>query len=215
VDVLRDNAGILLDAFGMTLRLLAIAGLVALLLGTVLASFRVSAVAPLRAVGTAYVTLFRNTPLLVLFLLVYYGLPELDIRPSPFWKATIALSLYTAAFVTEAVRSGINSVALGQAEAARSLGMGFGLTLRQVVLPQAVRAVLPPLASILIALTKNTSLVAGFGLADATFRMRGLINNNPQDLYWIFGGVALGYVLIVAVISLTSQLLERRVAVAR
>lgn len=215
MDALRDNAGILLDAFGMTLRLLALSGLLAFVLGTALASFRVSAVAPLRAVGTAYVTVFRNTPLLVLFLLVYYGLPELDVRPSPFWKATIALTLYTAAFVTEAVRSGINSVALGQAEAARSLGMGFGLTLGQVVLPQAFRAVIPPLASILIALTKNTSLVAGFGLADATFRMRGLINNNPQDLYWIFGGVALGYVLIVAVISLAGQVLERRVAVAR
>jgi glutamate transport system permease protein len=93
--------------------------------------------------------------------------------------------------------------------------MGFGQTLRIVVLPQAFRAVIPPVASVLIALTKNTSLVAGFGIADATFRMRGLINNNTSDAYYIFGGIALGYVLIVAVISLTAQGLERSVAAAR
>ena len=148
-----------------------------------LGSFRVSAVPALRAVGTAYVTVFRNTPLLVVFVLIYYGLPELEIRPSVFWRSTLALSLYTSAFVCEAVRSGVNAVAAGQAEAARSIGMGFGQTLRIVVLPQAFRAVIPPLANVLIALAKNTSLVAAFGVADLTFRMRGLINDNPGDVY--------------------------------
>jgi glutamate transport system permease protein len=175
----------------------------------------VSAVPALRAVGTAYVTVFRNTPLLVVFLLVYYGLPELDIRPPQFWKAAIALSLYTSAFICEAVRSGVNAVPPGQAEAARSVGMGFGQTLRLVVLPQAFRAVIPPIANVLIALAKNTSLVAGFGIADATFRMRGLINNHPGDVYVIFGGIALGYVLIVAVISLAARGLERTASAAR
>jgi glutamate transport system permease protein len=103
----------------------------------------------------------------------------------------------------------------GQAEAARSVGMGFGQSLRLIVLPQAFRAVIPPLASVFIALAKNTSLVAGFGIADATYRMRGLINNNPGDVYAIFVGVALGYVLIVAVISLAARGLERQLEVAR
>ena len=174
-----------------------------------------SAVPALRGLGTAYVTIFRNTPLLVVFLLIYYGLPELEIRPSVFWRSTLALSLYTAAFVCEAVRSGVNAVAPGQAEAARSIGMGFGQTLRIVVLPQAFRAVIPPLANVFIALAKNTSLVAIFGIADATFRMRGLINDHADDAYTIFVGIALGYVLIVAVISLTARGLERALAVAR
>ncbi len=215
MDVLWDNRQLLADAFGQTLALLAVAGLISLVWGTVLGSFRVSAVPALRAVGTAYVTVFRNTPLLVVFVLIYYGLPELEIRPSVFWRSTLALSLYTSAFVCEAVRSGVNAVAAGQAEAARSIGMGFGQTLRIVVLPQAFRAVIPPLANVFIALAKNTSLVAAFGVADLTFRMRGLINDNPGDVYAIFGGIALCYVLIVAAISLTARGLERSVAVAR
>jgi glutamate transport system permease protein len=215
MDVLWDNRQLLLEAFGQTLALLGVSGLIAVVLGTLLGSFRVSAVPALRAVGTAYVTVFRNTPLLVVFLLVYYGLPELEIRPPQFWRASLALSLYTTAFVCEAIRAGVNAVPSGQAEAARSVGMGFGQTLRLVVLPQAFRAVIPPLVSVLIALAKNTSLVAGFGIADATFRMRGLINNHPADVYWIFGGIAFGYVLIVAVLSLAARGLERSVAVAR
>lgn len=215
MDVLWDSRQLLLDAFGQTLALLGVSGLIALAWGTVLGSFRVSAVPALRALGTAYITFFRNTPLLVVFLLIYYGLPELEIRPSVFWRSTLALSLYTSAFVCEAVRSGVNAVAPGQAEAARSIGMGFGQTLRIVVLPQAFRAVIPPLASVLIALAKNTSLVAVFGIADATFRMRGLINDNADLAYVIFGGIALGYVLIVAAISLAARGLERALAVAR
>ena len=209
MDALWENRQLVLEGFGQTLTLLAAAGLTALVLGTVLGSFRVSPVPALRAVGTAYVTCFRNSPLVVLFLLVYFGLPELDVRPSQFWRATIALALYTSAFVCEAVRSGINAVSSGQTEAARSVGMGFGQVLRLVVLPQAFRAVVPPLASVFIALTKNTSLVAGFGIADATFRMRGLINDNPGDVYLIFVGIAGGYILIVAAISVVARFLER------
>jgi len=209
MDVLWENRDLVLSGFGQTLLLLVVSGSLALAIGTVLGSFRVSAVPALRATGTAYVTVFRNTPLLVVFLLTYYGLPELGIQAPQFWRATFALTLYTAAFVCEAVRSGVNAVQPGQAEAARSIGMGFSQSLRIVVLPQAFRAVIPPLASVLIALTKNTSLVAVFGIADATFRMRGLINNHPGDVYAIFGGIALGYVLIVAVISLAAHGLER------
>jgi glutamate transport system permease protein len=215
MDVVWENRQLILEGFGQTLALLAVAGSIALVAGTVLGSFRVSAVPALRAVGTAYVTVFRNTPLLVVFILVYYGLPELGIQLPVFWRATLALALYTTAFVCEAIRSGVNAVAPGQAEAARSIGMGFGQTLRIVVLPQAFRAVIPPLASVLIALAKNTSLVQGFGIADATFRMKGLINNYPGDVYAIFGTIALGYVLIVAVLSLVARNLERRVAAGR
>lgn len=190
--------------------------LFATLIGIVLAGMRVSPITPLRAFGTSYVNLFRNTPLVVLFLIAVVGLPELGIlRGSFFWRAVVALSVYTAAFVCECLRSGINTVDPGQAEAARSIGMDFGKSLRIVVLPQAFRAVIPPLASVYIALTKNTSVAYAFGVTEATYQLSNLIRDFPGSLYYNFIGISLGYILIVAVISLTASSLERRWAVAR
>ena len=114
----------------------------------------------LRRAAVGYVTLFRNTPLLVLIILTYYGLPEIGIDFGFFVMITMAMGVYTAAFVAECIRSGVNGIGLGQAEAARSIGMPFGMTMTQVILPQAFRFVVPPLASVFIALTKNTSLAA-------------------------------------------------------
>ena len=127
---------------------------------------------------------------------------------------TMAMGLYTAAFVTEAIRSGINGIGLGQAEAARSLGMPFSLTMTQVVLPQAFRLTVPPLASVMIALTKNTSLAAVFGIAEATFRMKGLSNDYASERVVIFAGIALGYILIVELISFGANRFEKAWRVA-
>lgn len=213
--VLIEQLDVILDGFVQTLALLGVSAGIALVVGTVLAAMRVSPIRALNAFGAGYIFIFRNTPLLIIFILCLYGLPTLDIRPSFFAKAVIALSVYTAAFICEALRSGINAVSSGQAEAARSVGMTFTQTLNVVVLPQAFRTAIAPLASVLIALTKNTSLAAGFGIAEATFRMRGLGNNFPADLFWIFFGISLGYVLIVAVISGASNVMERRLRVRR
>jgi glutamate transport system permease protein len=210
VDVLRDNADLLLSGFWVTLQLVVVAGALSLVWGTVLAAMRVGPVAVLNRAGAAYVTIFRNTPLLVLLLLIFFGLPKLGILPGVFWLNVLALTVYTSSFVCEALRSGVNSIPLGQAEASRAIGLGFGQTLSQVILPQSFRAVVAPLASVLIALTKNTSLVSIFGLPDATARMKGLLNDHAADLVWIFLGVAIGYVVIVEVISLVAGLLERR-----
>jgi glutamate transport system permease protein len=215
MDVFVSNWRDVLDGFWTTLQLFVVSGLGALLLGSLLAAARVSPVPVLRGTAATYVTLFRNTPLLVLILLTYYGLPELGIRFSFFVEITLAMGLYTAAFVAEALRSGVNAVPVGQAEAARSIGLPFSQSMTQVVLPQAYRAVVPPLASVLIALAKNTSLAAAFGLADATFRMKGLLNDHPADRPSIFFGFALGYIIIVEAISLSAGMLERRWEVER
>lgn len=214
MQVLIDNAGLLLDAFFVTLKLLVVAGLLSLVWGTVLAAIRVGPVSVLNVAGTFYVTVFRNTPLLLILLLIFFGLPKLGITWGYFWPNIIALTLYTSCFVCEALRSGVNSIPLGQAEASRSLGMTFSQSMREVILPQAFRAVVPPLASVLIALTKNTSLVAIFGLPDLTARMKDLLTDHATALLWIFFGVALAYVLIVEVISLIATLIERRWRVA-
>ena len=214
MDVLIDNAGALLAAFGVTLKLLVVAGLLSLVWGTVLAAMRVGPIRVLNVAGGLYVTLFRNTPLLVLLLLIFFGLPKLGVTWGYFWPNIIALTVYTSSFVCEALRSGVNSISLGQAEASRSLGMTFSQSMREVILPQAFRAVVPPLASVLIALTKNTSLVAIFGLPDLTARMKDLLTDHASDLLWIFFGIALAYVLIVEVISLIAMMIERRWRVA-
>lgn len=213
MNALTDNLDLILDGFWQTLKLLMVSGAIALVLGTVVAVARVSPVPILRGVAIAYVSIFRNTPLVVLLLLTYYGLPEIGIQFEFFTLVVMAMGIYTAAFISEAIRSGVNGVALGQAEAARSLGMPFGMTMTQVILPQSFRLVVPPIASVLIALTKNTSLASGFGIAEATFRQSGLLRDYAGDRVVIFVGIAIGYIVIVEAISLAAAGFERRWAV--
>ncbi|MGH8940091.1 MAG: ABC transporter permease subunit, partial [Actinomycetes bacterium] len=123
--------------------------------------------------------------------------------------------LYTAAFVTEVLRSGVNTVNPGQAEAARAIGMTFGQTLAQIVMPQAVRSVIPPLGSVLIAMLKNTSVASGFGVIEATGTLAELGRDFPQALSWLFFGIALGYIVLVFVLSGVFRTLERRLVVVR
>jgi glutamate transport system permease protein len=227
VDSFRENRDDILLAFGVTIEMVVIAGVVALVVGTLLAALRVSPIPLGRAVGAGYVYTVRNTPLLVIMLLFAFGIPQLDIRPELalgdarllrfnvfFIFATSALGLYTAAFVCEAVRSGINAIPLGQAEAARAIGMTFTQSLRHVVMPQAFRTVLPPLASALIAMTKNSSVAVGVGVTEATFMMKKLTNDYATELYAIFLGFALGYMFLVGIVAGTASLLERRARVA-
>jgi glutamate transport system permease protein len=214
VDSLTENWDLILKGFWETLKLLGASGVLALVIGTVVGIARVSPVGILRRSGATYVRLFRNTPLVVLIILTYYGLPEIGIDFGFFIMVTMAMGLYTASFVAECIRSGVNGIPLGQAEAARSIGMPFGMTMTQVILPQSFRLVVPPLASVFIALTKNTSLAAGFGIAEATFRLRGLLNDYATERIVIFLGIALGYIIIVEFISFVANRLERRWAVS-
>lgn len=207
--VFFDNLDVVLRAFGLTTRVLLVSGFLSLVFGTVLAAMRVGPVSVLNKAATVYVTIFRNNPLLVLLFLIVFGLPKLGVQLGFFNMNVLALTLYTSPFICEALRSGVNAVPIGQAEAARSIGLEFTQTMRHVVMPQAFRAVVPPVASMLIALTKNTSLVSIFGLLDLTARMRGLLNDHPSQLWWIFLGIALFYVVLVELISYGAAVLER------
>jgi glutamate transport system permease protein len=212
--------------FELTLWLFLFSGILATILGTILGSFRVSPIVSLRAFGVSYVNIFRNTPLVLVLALGVAVIPALGFDDLSFsggfaefntfyTMAMLGLTAYTAAFVCEAVRSGVNSVQPGQAEAARSIGMSFTQTLRFVVLPQAFRSVIPPLTSIYIALLKNTSVAATVGVAEAAYTMRRLGNKFTSDIYYIFVGFALGYVVLVLVLSVVSLIIERRMAVSR
>ena len=213
---LAENFALLRDAFLTTLALAVVSGLCALVLGTALAGMRVSPVRPLRGAATFYVEVFRNTPLTVVFFFLVFGIVEIDLQfPSRFIASVAALSLYTAAFVCEAVRSGINAVPAGQAEAARAIGLGFGQILRTVVLPQAFRTVVPPLGSVWIALAKNTSIAAGFAVTELTAALIRLSNVAADQLPLVFGAIVAAYLLITLPSAWVIRVIEKRVAIVR
>jgi len=215
VDAVLDNLDAYRQGFVTTLELSVLASVLALVLGTVLAAMRVSPVPTLRAAGAAYVELVRNTPLTLVFFFVVFVLPQLDILLPFFVFAVIALTVYHAAFFCEAVRSGINAVGVGQAEAARSIGLTFGQTLQLVVLPQALRTVVPPLINVVIALIKNSSIAAAFAVAELTAVGTRLANANGDAVIPILVGVAICYLVLTLPSGWLAGRLERRVAVVR
>ncbi|WP_435768312.1 amino acid ABC transporter permease [Nocardioides sp. SYSU DS0651] len=217
MDDVLANFDLVLKAFWVTIQLALYSGIASLVLGTVLAAMRVGPIAVARSVAALYVTLVRNTPLLIVAVFIFFAAPNVGLFvDTPYLlKGVIAVSFYTSPFVAEALRSGINAVDLGQAEAARGIGMTFGQNMRYVVLPQAFRASVPPLASTLIAMTKNTSVVAVFGLTEATFRMRYFVNRNSDETIPLFIIFAIGYIILVELISLGAFRLERHWKAAR
>lgn len=212
-----EEFGLIWGAFLATLSLTAVSGVFALVWGTLLAACRVSPIGPLRTFGSVYVEIVRNTPLTLMFFFWVFVAPSFGfVFPElGFWPAVVSLSLYTSAFVCEALRSGINSVGIGQAEAARAMGMTFTQTLVRVVLPQAWRSAIPPLISVLIALTKNTSVAAGFAFTELVAVSQRLANRYPSDVIEVIVGIGLMYLLITIPLGLAASQVERRVAFAR
>ncbi len=205
----------ILSGFLTTLSLLGIAGVTAFLLGMIIAAMRISPIAPLRAFATVYTELIRNAPLTLVLFGCAYVLPYLQFRPGFYTLAAIGLSLYTSPFVAEAIRSGVNGVPVGQAEAARSIGLGFGQTLGSVILPQAVRMVIPPLINVFIALTKNTSVAGAFFVVELFASARFAINQRGDQVIAILIAVALLYLVVTVPLGLAASVVERRVAVLR
>ncbi len=216
-----------LAAFWMTIKLTAAGAIGSLLIGTVVAILRVSPVGVLQKIGVAYVTLIRNTPLTLIVFFCAFGLLQVmqinladpqsqtSIVDNNFRWGVVALSVYHASFVAEALRSGINTVPQGQAEAARAIGLSFGPTIGTIILPQAFRAAIAPLGNTLIALTKNTTVLATIGVAEPAYLMRGMIEFNSSLLFAIFFIMALGFVLLTLPIGLLFTYLSRRLAVQR
>jgi glutamate transport system permease protein len=214
VNVLLDNFTLFREGFVGTLELTLAASAIALALGVLMAACRVSPVRPMRVLGATWVTILRNTPLTLLFFAVVLGLPRFGVVLPFFTLAVLALGCYTSAFICEAVRAGINTVPVGQGEAARSLGMSFGQTLNLIVLPQALRAVLPPIGSTLIALTKNSAIAGSFSVVELLGTYRPL-NELGYDIVTTFLWIAVGYLIITLSISALFRFLERRLEVAR
>ena len=227
MQVVLDNWDLVVRAFTYTVLLFLIAGVLSLVFGTLLAAMRVGPIGVLRRAGGFYVTIVRNTPLLVVLILFRIGGPKVgiqfnfvdlvigEIRINKLFAACVlGLTVYTSAFVCEALRSGVNAVPLGQAEAARAIGLPFDGTMRHVVLPQAFRASVPPLASVQIALLKNTTVCGVFGVSEAFYRMKLFTNDEPGQRIGIFLCFALIFVVLVEIVSFLANRLERRWRIA-
>lgn len=203
------------QAFLTTLSLLVISGLGALVLGVVIAAMRISPVASLRGFATAYTELFRNIPLTLILFGCANVLPYLDFNPGFYNLAVIGLTMYTSPFVAEAIRSGVNGVPVGQAEAARSVGMTFGQVLGEVVMPQAIRMVIPPLINVFIALTKNTSVAGAFFVVEVFAVARIASNARGDEVLAILLAAAFLYLVITVPLGLIAGRIEKKVAVLR
>ncbi|MFE6709169.1 amino acid ABC transporter permease [Streptomyces sp. NPDC057695] len=212
----------LLGAFWVTVQLTVYSAIGSLVWGTLLAAMRVSPVPLMRGFGTVYVNVVRNIPLTVIIVFTSLGLFQtLGVSMGAdrfttinFRLAVLGLVAYTSAFVCEALRSGINTVPLGQVEAARAIGLGFPQILRIIVLPQAFRSVVGPLANVLIALTKNTTVAAAIGVAEAALLMREMIENEAQ-LILISAIFAFGFICLTLPTGLFLGWVAKKVAVKR
>ena len=215
-----------LAAFRMTVYLTFFAAIGSLVLGTVLAIMRVSPVPTLSRLGALYVNVVRNTPLTLILLFCVLGVlyvlqvplaptdSPTSVRDNAIRWAIVGLSVYHAAFVCEALRSGVNTVDRGQAEAARSIGLTFAQSMREVILPQAFRGAIAPLGSVLIALTKNTTVASIIGVAEASGLMKTIIENETASVT-VFMVFAIGFVILTLPVGLLFTSLSRRLAVKR
>lgn len=215
------------SAFWMTIKLTVLSAVGSLVVGTIVAVLRLSPVPLLRFVGTSYVNIFRNTPLTLIILscnLVLWaklGVVLANEKDPKFFDinnfrlAVIGLTIYHATYVCEALRSGVNTIPLGQAEAARSIGLNFTQSLREVVLPQAFRGAVVPLANTLIALTKNTTVAVTIGVAEMAAVLASVTEKDPAQLNQAFVVSAVLFVVLTLPVGLLMGRIGKRVAVKR
>lgn len=216
MDVVWDNFDLYWNGFLRSLGICLWALVGSLALGTVIAACRVSPIPALRAFGAAWVTILRNCPLTVVLFFIAFGLPEIGVNTSFYVFGVSGLVLYTSAFVCEALRSGINGVPAGQAEAARAIGLTFTQTLGQVVLPQAFRTSVPPLGSVIIAMFKNSAVVGAFGVGRDLFAAyKDLTSSRGYESVPALLGVAIGFLVITLTAGALLMLIERKVAFQR
>ncbi|WP_136051138.1 amino acid ABC transporter permease [Microbacterium sp. K36] len=213
--VISDHLDLWGEALWGTIALFLGGGLIAVVLGLIVGAARVSPVPIARGVGAVYVNWIRNTPLTLVMFFFAFCLPILlGERVNSLLLATIALGIYTATYVAEAIRAGINTVPVGQAEAARAVGLNFGQVMRFVVLPQATRSVVPPLMSVLIALMKNTTVAAGFSVVNLG-TIRAALSERGENALVVLLWVMVIFIVLVLLLSWVQRVLENKWRIAR
>jgi aspartate/glutamate/glutamine transport system permease protein len=215
-EVLTDHFSELSSGFWVTVRLVAISFVIAITVGTLVAALRVAPLKPLNWVGGVFVELFRNTPLLVLLFISFAGLRRAGVPIDAWVAGTASLGLYTAAYVAEALRSGVFAVGTGQIDASLSLGLDYPRTLRYIVLPQAFRTVIPHLGSLTIAMIKNSAIVGVslLALPDLLKEAR-IVQSRTFETNETFFWAAVGYLILTGLATLAFRVLEARYAIRR
>ncbi|MDQ3957841.1 MAG: amino acid ABC transporter permease [Actinomycetota bacterium] len=215
-EVLTGNFPEFRAGFFVTLKLVTISFLIAMGVGVLVAALRVQPIKWLQRVGTVYVEVFRNIPLVVLLIIASQGIRRGGLDISNFISAVAALGLYTAAYIAEAIRSGVFAVGKGQIEASLSLGFSYTDTLRRIVLPQAIRTVIPPIGNLIIAMIKNSAVIgATFALATDLLKTARIINNDTLQTVPTFFWAAFGYLLLTIPTTFLVRFLEARLAIRR
>ena len=209
--ILIDHFDMYLYGFKITVTASAIALILSLFIGAIIAVMRITPIAPLRWIGTAYVEFFRNIPLVIIAFFFFIGTPAIGIKFSGLTAGTIALTIYTSAFIAEAIRSGILSVPKGQMEAARSSGLSYIQAMRMIILPQAIKIVIPPIGNQLINLVKNSSILALIAGTDLMYQA-DLISAKTFVVFDVYIFVALFYLVLTIPLSLGVGYLEKRLA---
>ena len=207
------NLSLLLQGLWITIQLSVLSILISLVLGTFIAVLRISPLGPVSAFAQGYVEFFRNIPLLIILFFVLNGLPQAGITLPFFWTGVAGLSAYTAAYVAEVLRAGLESIAKGQTEAARSLGLTWGQMMRLVLLPQALRLTIPPLGNLFVALVKNTSLASAVAVPELLYQA-GVIEGRTFDPE-VFIIAGLLYLVLTIPLGGLVNLVERRFSLAR
>lgn len=211
IHLLTSNWQNFLTGFGWTLLSSVLALIASLIIGSLIAIFEVVPNKILRIIGTVYVEIFRNIPLLVIAMFFYLVIPMYFIKINGFTAGTIGLTIYTSAFIAETVRSGINSVDIGQMEASRAMGMKYSQAMRHIVLPQAFKIVIPPLGNQFVNLVKNSSVLAFVAGFDLMYQGNTIASTTFQTVNTYFI-VAVFYLVITLPISYYMQHLERKLA---
>lgn len=207
-----EQTELLLAGLRTTLALSLLSMAFSLAAGTVIAALRVSPLVPLAAFATGYVEFFRNIPLLIILFFVLNGLPQAGLTLSYFATGVAGLTAYTAAYVAEVVRAGLESISKGQVEAARSLGLSWTQTMRFVLLPYTFRIIIPPLGTLFVAMVKNTSLCSAVAVPEILYQAEIIEGRtfNP-DIFLIAG---LLYLVLTVPLGLLVNLIERRYSLA-
>ncbi len=215
-EVLSEHFPEFSSGFLVTIRLVAISFVIAMVVGTLVAALRVAPLRPLNWAGGVFVETFRNTPLLVLLFISFAGLRRAGVPIDAWVAGTASLGLYTAAYVAEALRSGVFAVGKGQIDASLSLGLDYPRTLRYIVLPQAIRTVIPHLGSLTIAMIKNSAIigVSLLALGDLLHQAR-LVNSRTFQTDEVFFWAAVGYLILTGLTTLAVRRLESRYAIRR
>ncbi|WP_156289845.1 amino acid ABC transporter permease [Oceanobacillus salinisoli] len=214
INIILEGLPTLLKGMGLTIEITVISLILAMFIGLILGVFSITKSKILRTISTAFVDIIRGTPLLVQILFIYFGLPSvMDINLTAFSAGVIAITVNAAAYLVEIFRAGINSIDKGQMEAGRTIGFSYGQTMRLIILPQAIRRMIPAFVNQFIVSIKDTSLLSAIGLAELTLSGQSIYAANFRAFEILFA-VGVLYFIIIYSLSLFSRWLERRLDVA-